>query len=123
MLATVAINLWVVRYESREARRLNSEVLLADALQTRGDVWTSFAVAQERLRAFPAEPVQKSQTQQRQLFEYGKSLVRETADLISSIARARVPMPKSTEDLIARCSAGISQGPAHIQPYVPELAR
>jgi cation diffusion facilitator family transporter len=44
MIATVAINLWVVRYESREARRLNSEVLLADALQTRGDVWTSFAV-------------------------------------------------------------------------------
>ena len=44
MLATIAINLWVVRYESREARRLNSEVLLADALQTRGDVWTSVAV-------------------------------------------------------------------------------
>ena len=44
MLVTVAINLWVVRYESAEARRLNSEVLLADALQTRGDVWTSFAV-------------------------------------------------------------------------------
>ena len=44
MLVTVAINLWVVRFESAEARRLNSEVLLADALQTRGDVWTSFAV-------------------------------------------------------------------------------
>ena len=44
MAATVAINLWVVRYESREARRLNSEVLLADATQTRGDVWTSLAV-------------------------------------------------------------------------------
>jgi cation diffusion facilitator family transporter len=44
MLVTVAINLWVVRYESAEARRLNSEVLMADALQTRGDVWTSFAV-------------------------------------------------------------------------------
>ena len=44
MLVTVAINRWVVRYESGEARRLNSEVLLADALQTRGDVWTSFAV-------------------------------------------------------------------------------
>src|SRR6188508_2581599 len=27
MLVTVAINLWVVRYESGEARRLNSEVL------------------------------------------------------------------------------------------------
>ena len=44
MGATVAINLWVVRYESREARRLKSEVLLADAMQTRGDVWTSLAV-------------------------------------------------------------------------------
>jgi cation diffusion facilitator family transporter len=44
MIVTIAINLWVVRYESREARRLSSEVLLADALQTRGDVWTSLAV-------------------------------------------------------------------------------
>jgi cation diffusion facilitator family transporter len=44
MLATVAINLWVIRYESAEARRLGSEVLLADAMQTRGDVWTSCAV-------------------------------------------------------------------------------
>jgi cation diffusion facilitator family transporter len=44
MIVTIAINLWVVRYESREARRLNSEVLAADALQTRGDVWTSLAV-------------------------------------------------------------------------------
>ena len=44
MLATVAVNLWVVAYESREAERLGSEVLLADALQTRGDVWTSVTV-------------------------------------------------------------------------------
>jgi cation diffusion facilitator family transporter len=41
---TMAINLIVVRYESSEARRLGSEMLLADALQTRGDVWTSLAV-------------------------------------------------------------------------------
>ena len=44
MIVTVAINLLVVRYESNAARRLHSEVLLADALQTRGDVWTSLAV-------------------------------------------------------------------------------
>jgi cation diffusion facilitator family transporter len=44
MAATVVINLFVVRYESSEAERLHSEVLLADALQTRGDVWTSLAV-------------------------------------------------------------------------------
>lgn len=44
MLITVAINLLVIKYETREAKRLRSEVLLADALQTRGDVWTSLAV-------------------------------------------------------------------------------
>jgi cation diffusion facilitator family transporter len=44
MAITVAINLFVVSYESREAERLASEVLLADAMQTRGDVWTSVAV-------------------------------------------------------------------------------
>lgn len=44
MVATVAVNLIVVAYESREGRRLGSEVLIADATQTRGDVWSSFTV-------------------------------------------------------------------------------
>ena len=44
MIGTIVVNLLVVAYESREADRLSSEVLLADAMQTRGDVWTSFAV-------------------------------------------------------------------------------
>ena len=44
MIATVLVNLWVIRYESKEAERLGSELLLADATQTRGDVWTSATV-------------------------------------------------------------------------------
>ena len=44
MAVTVAINLVVVRYESAAAERLGSEVLLADAVQTRGDVWSSLTV-------------------------------------------------------------------------------
>ena len=44
MAVTIAVNLAVIRYESREAERLGSEVLLADATATRGDVWTSFTV-------------------------------------------------------------------------------
>jgi cation diffusion facilitator family transporter len=44
MIVTTAINLFVVSYESREAGRLGSEVLLADATQTRGDVWSSITV-------------------------------------------------------------------------------
>jgi cation diffusion facilitator family transporter len=44
MVVTVGVNLFVIWYESREAKRLASEVLLADALQTRADVWTSVTV-------------------------------------------------------------------------------
>jgi cation diffusion facilitator family transporter len=44
MVVTVAVNLAVVAYESREGERLSSEVLMADATQTRGDVWSSMTV-------------------------------------------------------------------------------
>lgn len=44
MIVTVAVNIFVVWYETREGNRLSSEVLLADAMQTRGDIWTSCAV-------------------------------------------------------------------------------
>jgi cation diffusion facilitator family transporter len=44
MTVTLVINLFVVSYELREGRRLQSEVLLADAKHTRSDVLTSGAV-------------------------------------------------------------------------------
>ena len=44
MAVTVVINLAVVRYESAAAERLGSEILLADATQTKGDVWSSLTV-------------------------------------------------------------------------------
>jgi cation diffusion facilitator family transporter len=44
MLGTVIVNIFVIIYEGRAAERLASEVLLADATQTRGDVWTSLTV-------------------------------------------------------------------------------
>jgi len=44
MIVTLAINVFVVRYESRAGRRLRSEVLGADARHTQSDVWTTLAV-------------------------------------------------------------------------------
>lgn len=44
MAVTVAVNVLVARYESAEAERLGSEILLADATQTRSDVWSSLTV-------------------------------------------------------------------------------
>ena len=44
MIATLLVNLGVVRYEAGEGRRLSSELLRADAAHTRSDVLTSCAV-------------------------------------------------------------------------------
>jgi cation diffusion facilitator family transporter len=44
MLATLAVNLGVVRYESARGRALKSELLLVDAAHTKSDVMTSCAV-------------------------------------------------------------------------------
>jgi cation diffusion facilitator family transporter len=57
MLATVVVNIGVIRYETRAAERLGSEVLMADALQTRGDVWTSFTVVAALLGARAGLPI------------------------------------------------------------------
>ena len=44
MAATLAVNIWVVWYETMQGRRLQSEVLLADAKHTRSDVFTTGGV-------------------------------------------------------------------------------
>jgi len=64
------------------------------------DVWTSFVVAGERLVQF--QPGQSDgdvqcAAQGRYLIECGKNL-------LSYITRARVPMPKSTLELLQRCA-------------------
>ena len=57
MLVTVGINLFVVAYESRAAERLGSEILMADALQTRGDIWSSVTVIAALVGARSGMPV------------------------------------------------------------------
>jgi cation diffusion facilitator family transporter len=44
MIGTLAVNLGVVAYERRKGRQLSSELLLADAMHTRSDVFTSLGV-------------------------------------------------------------------------------
>lgn len=44
MLVTLAVNLTVVAYERRKGAELSSELLLADAMHTRSDVFTSLGV-------------------------------------------------------------------------------
>jgi cation diffusion facilitator family transporter len=44
MIATLGVNIWVVRYEARQARLHNSELLFADSIHTRTDVYATIGV-------------------------------------------------------------------------------
>lgn len=44
MLVTLGINFWVVHYEKRAGQILKSDILLADALHTKADIFTSLSV-------------------------------------------------------------------------------
>jgi cation diffusion facilitator family transporter len=57
MLITIAVNLFVVAYEGRAAERLGSEILMADATQTRGDVWSSMTVVAALVGARSGVPI------------------------------------------------------------------
>ncbi|MDP3041449.1 MAG: cation diffusion facilitator family transporter [Candidatus Omnitrophota bacterium] len=44
MLITLAVNIYVMRYEHRKGRALKSDILISDSLHTRADIFTSFSV-------------------------------------------------------------------------------
>lgn len=88
--------------ELAEAAKRKCEILRTDPAIF--DVWPAFVVAVDRLgRVTPQLPANASAAATREAME-GVRLLREGAELLSSIVRARVPMPKSTRDLIERCN-------------------
>lgn len=44
MIITMAINIWVIRYEGRIGRKLKSDILVSDAQHTKADLFTSISV-------------------------------------------------------------------------------
>ncbi|MBU0605572.1 MAG: cation diffusion facilitator family transporter [Candidatus Omnitrophica bacterium] len=44
MLVTIAINILVVKYEYRQGKKLRSDLLVADSMHTKADVYTSLSV-------------------------------------------------------------------------------
>jgi hypothetical protein len=76
------------------------------------DVWTSFVVSGERLIEFepklPSSPTDA-------VFAHAKQaavLIRAGRDLVFSVTRARVPMPKSTREFVERCEAFAAAAPS-----------
>jgi len=67
------------------------------------DIWTDFTVASEHLANFSPRLSQAPTPELMQQASDGKQLVLKGRELVSYITRARVTMPKSTRDYIARC--------------------
>ncbi len=44
MIVTISINLFVMSYEYKEGRRLNSDILVSDSMHTKADIFTSLSV-------------------------------------------------------------------------------
>ena len=44
MLVTLGINFWVMNYEHKKGRALQSDILVSDAMHTRADIFTSISV-------------------------------------------------------------------------------
>ncbi|MES9993367.1 MAG: hypothetical protein ABW098_15565 [Candidatus Thiodiazotropha sp.] len=88
------------------AAKLKCETLRTDPVIF--DVWPKFAVACEKLMQIG--PLEKNNDSCLACWEAdeGHQLIKDGADLITHIARARVPMPKSTRTYIDRCHSYIA---------------
>lgn len=67
------------------------------------DVWSRFVVAAEQLMAFAPAPSPAWTLQQLQGYDDALVLIRQGRDLVTYIARARTPMPKSMREWMDRC--------------------
>lgn len=76
------------------------------------DVWADFVVASERLAAIAPGLSPVSSAHERQLASDGMRLILQGRDLLTDITRARVTMPKSAREYIARCETftALAQG-------------
>ena len=92
------------------AAKIKSETLRTDP--DIFDVWANFATAAERLVGY--QPVLRSNadTIETRQAEAGRKLICRGRDLIFHITRARVPMPKSTQDYVSCCHLYAATGVA-----------
>ena len=80
------------------------------------DVWATLVAAGERLANFhPVLPEDASEDLQRHA-SYGTQLICNGRAMIFYITRARVPMPKSTQDFVDRCTTYVETGTVPMMP-------
>jgi hypothetical protein len=73
------------------------------------DVWAAFVAAGEELSDFSPEGASPAEQLD---VELGMHLIRQAKDVIVSVTRARVPMPKTTQGFVDACAAYRRPSPA-----------
>lgn len=86
--------------ELADAAKIKCETLQTDP--DIFDVWASFVAACERLAGFQPALSARTSNEERQQVAAGLALLCRGRDLICDVTRARVPMPKSTAELVER---------------------
>jgi hypothetical protein len=81
------------------AAKLKCETLRTDADVF--EVWASFVVASEKLSTFESGAFAVATDAEHEAVEEGRRLLKRGRELVLCIARARVPMPKSTRELLS----------------------
>jgi hypothetical protein len=95
----VGVDRWID--DLAESAKRKCEILRTDPAIF--DVWPAFVVASDRLGCVnPVLPPDASAAATREAME-GLRLLRDGAELIGYIVRARVPMPKSTDEFVDCC--------------------
>lgn len=85
------------------AAKIKSETLRTDAVIF--DVWADFVVAGERLEGYAPRLSRRPSPAETRVAGDGMHLVASGKSLVTHVTRARVPMPKSTAEFLARCEA------------------
>ena len=94
-------NLAPLVYEFTRIAKIKCETLRTDP--DIFDVWADFVVASEHLGAVSAMLSPAASEHERQLAADGLRLILHGRNLVTDITRARVTMPKSAREYIARC--------------------
>jgi hypothetical protein len=100
--------------EFAEVARLKTETLRTD--RDIFDVWAAMVTTGERLAAFKPNFSDPDSEAEKRKASFGTQLICNGRDLIFYVTRARVAMPKSTQEFIERCQVYAEKGIVDVMP-------
>jgi hypothetical protein len=80
------------------------------------DIWAEMVTAGERLASFRPILANPESEHEQRVASFGTQLICNGRDLIFHVTRARVAMPRSTREFVARCDTYAATGIVTLMP-------